>query len=371
VCEYQFSDHIDGHVHVMKVSETSKLYENLTEINSVQTGIVCQYENTVTNSNPAGFVMKSRDPGRFYILAGLEHSGLLFGAKNAISLLEQLHILYDVGVDGIKLLASKPTGRKRLGAPLDSPYFSDFFKECENMGISLLWHVADPEEFWEPEKLPEWAQEKEWGYDDSYSTKEDLYDETLNVLRRHPSLQVVFPHFFFLSADLQRANKLLNEFPHVNLDLSPGIELFYNMSLKKEETKEFFCEFSDRILFGTDILGSHSVEEMKKRTGIVYRFLTEDKEFRVPEKADFLLGKPGDGIIRGLQLPGGIVNSITVHNFHRIFGKLPRLLNVPAAREECLRLGRIESEVNSIPIKETEGHQAAEKLGKITIASPV
>ena len=365
--DYQFSDHIDGHVHVMKVSETGKLSENLTEISSVQTGIVCQYENTVTNSNPAGFVMKSRDPGRFYILAGLEHSGLLFGAKNAIPLLEQLHILHDIGVDGIKLLASKPTERKRLGVPLDSPYFSDFFKECENMGISLLWHVADPEEFWEPEKLPEWAQEKGWGYDDSYSTKEDLYDETLNVLRRHPSLQVVFPHFFFLSADLQRANKLLNEFPRVNLDLSPGIELFYNMSLKKEETKEFFCEFSDRILFGTDILGSLSVEEMKKRAGIVYRFLTEDKEFRVPERADFLLGQPGDGIIRGLQLPGGIVNSITMHNFHRIFGQLPRLLKVPAAREECLRLGRIESEVNSISIKETEGYQAAEKLGNITI----
>ena len=43
----------------------------------------------------------------------------------------------------MKLLASKPTVRKRLGVPVDGPYFAEFFPVCEALGLPLLWHVAD------------------------------------------------------------------------------------------------------------------------------------------------------------------------------------------------------------------------------------
>jgi hypothetical protein len=327
-------------------------------------GIACQYENQTTNTNPSGLALKHLHPQRFFLLAGLEHARLLFNAKHALPLADQVPLLRELGADGIKILASKPTESKRLGEPVDGPYFADFFAACEKFDLPLLWHVADPEEFWEPVKLPHWAQEQGWGYDGSYPSNCALYLEAENILRRHPSLRVIFPHFYFLSADLTQAEAFLVEFPQAHLDLAPGIELFYNLSSTWESSREFFCRFSDRILFGTDILSSHSALEAQFRAGIVYDFLTENKTCRVPEGADFLLGPPSDGIIRGLNLPQDVIDNITIHNFQRIFGPEPHLLNKRAAVAECRRLAHIVAEVKSQPLAKCEGTRAATILSR-------
>jgi len=335
----------------------------LNGISANQVGVACQYENQITNTNPAGLVLKHSQPERFYLLAGLEHTALLYQSVRALPLADQPAVLHALGVDGIKLLASKPTERKRLGAAVDGPYFAEFFTACERLDIPLLWHVADPEEFWEPEKLPSWARKQGWGYDGSYLTKSELYLETENVLRRHPRLRVVFPHFYFLSADLSRAEAFLEEFPHAHLDLAPGIELYYNLSFSWEESRDFFCRYSNRILFGTDILGSHTAVEVQKRAGIVYRFLSRQETFRVPQGADFLLGPASDGTIRGLALPQAVIDNISRNNFQRIFGPRPRPLDAAAAKEECQRLARIEAEVKTVPLTACEGYRAAQIIG--------
>jgi predicted TIM-barrel fold metal-dependent hydrolase len=363
--EMKFPPLIDGHVHGLSVGEANNIPKLMDVINAKQAGIACQSDLNVTNNNPAGFVLKARHPERFYVLAGLEHSGHLHGLESALSLSQQVYRLKEIGVDGIKLLASKPTEWKRLGEPLDGPYFREFFSVCEELNIPLLWHVADPEEFWEPEKLPRWAREKGWGYDESFPSIEELYRETENVLRRHPGLCVVFPHVYFLSADLERAERFLSEFPNVNFDLAPGIELYYNLSFSREKARNFFCRFSGRILFGTDILSCLSQGEARARACIIYRFLTEKESFRIPEAADFLLGPPEDGIIHGLDLPEEVVKSVLQENFRRLFGRSPVKLNVTAAREECLRLAEIEASVKSCPLEETEGAQAEKILTQI------
>jgi hypothetical protein len=332
-------------------------------------GVACQGDDCLTNNNPAGFVLKSRDPGRFYILAGLEHTSLFNKSSDSLTLDEQVKRLLSIGVDGIKILASKPNWRKRLNQPVDGPYFQGLFQICAKQGLPLLWHVADPEEFWEPDRLPEWARKQGWGYDDSFPSKEALYRESLHVLEQNPGLIVIFPHFYFLSTDLDRAGALLDHYPSVFIDLSPGIELFYNLSENKKRSFDFFCKYSDRILFGTDIVSSHSISEMRIRAGILQHFLTSDDSFRLPKGADPLLGQPEDGIIHGLKLPGGIVNSITIHNFRRIFGPLPKMMNIAAARDECQRLSKLEVNINGVPVEETEGHKAAVKLGKLTMLS--
>ncbi|MFH2042004.1 MAG: hypothetical protein ABIJ35_05725 [Acidobacteriota bacterium] len=366
---YSFTDVIDGHTHIERVEEAKRFSTNLDAVRTVQAGVACQYDDSLTNSNPAGFVLKSRDPGRFYILAGLEHTSLFNKSPHSLTLQEQAKRLLSIGVDGIKILASKPTWRKRLNQPVDGPYFQEFFKICATEGLPLLWHVADPEEFWEPDRLPEWARKQGWGYDGSFPSKEDLYRESLHVLEQNPGLVVIFPHFYFLSADLDRAGSLLVDHPNVFLDLAPGIELLYNLSKNKKRSFEFLCEYSDRILFGTDIVSSHSVSEMRIRAGILQRFLTSDDSFHLPKGADPLLGKPEDGIIQGLNLPGGIVNSITIHNFRRIFGQLPKMMNIAAARDECLRLAKLEADIGGMSTEETDGHKAAVKLGKLTLLS--
>lgn len=367
--KFSLFDVIDGHVHIERVEDTGKFQTTLDEVSAVQAGVACQNDTGMTNTNPAGFVLKSRDPGRFFILAGLEHSSLFQASSHSLQPDEQVERLLSIGVDGVKILASKPNWRKRLNQPVNGPYFKEFFKICADNGLPLLWHVADPEEFWNKDRLPEWAQKKGWGYDESFPSKEDLYRESLQVLDDYPGLVVIFPHFYFLSADLDRAGSILNKYPHVYFDLAPGIELLYHLSEDRKRSIDFINEYSDRILFGTDIVSSHSIVEAQIRTGILLRFLSSDESFRLPQGSDPLLGKPEDGIIHGLKLPGGIVHSITTFNFRRIFGPLPKMLNIAAARDECLRLAELQAEIDGNNMEETQGHKAAVKLGKLTLMS--
>ncbi len=353
---------IDGHVHVKRVCEAESLVRKMEAAGIVRAGIACQDEDPRTTANPAGFILKARHPERFFLLAGLEHARHLHGLDESLSLARQPSLLRSLGADGLKLLASKPTLRRVLGAPLDGPYFSEFFAECARWDIPLLWHVADPEEFWRPDELPAWAKLQGWGYDSRFPEKEDLYREAENVLQQNPSLRVVFPHFYFLSADLSRAEALLMRYPNIHLDLAPGIELYYNLSRDSPRAREFFIRFSDRILFGTDILSTHSPQEVRHRAGIVFRFLTGGKSYRVPEGADVLLGPPSGGEIRGLGLPQEALDMILAGNFERLFGASPRALDVSRAGEECLRLAAVEASITGCPVEKTEGFQGASRL---------
>jgi predicted TIM-barrel fold metal-dependent hydrolase len=245
---------------------------------------------------------------------------------------------------------------------VDSDYFAEFFATVEDMGMPLVWHVADPEEFWVPELTPSWARERGWGYDDSFVPKEQFYAEVGNVLNRHPRLQVIFAHFYFLSAQLDRAEALLKAHPGVHLDLAPGIELLYNLSKDVDRTRDFFERYADRIVFGTDISGDQTPEQAGLRSGIVTRWLQTDETYRVPEGADFLLGPPEDGIIHGLSLSPQAQERILGGNFLRLTGGAPRPLNRAAAKTECERLAAEAAALSGEPVESTEAWRAAQIL---------
>ena len=45
----------------------------------------------------------------------------------------------------------------------------------------------------------------------------------------------------------------LEQFRGMRIDITPGIELYYNLSRQHREEKSFFEQYQDRILYGTDI----------------------------------------------------------------------------------------------------------------------
>jgi len=44
--------------------------------------------------------------------------------------------------------------------PFDSEYYAGFWNYCEFIGSPILYYVADPEEFWDEERAPEWAKKR-------------------------------------------------------------------------------------------------------------------------------------------------------------------------------------------------------------------
>lgn len=354
---------IDCHVH-MGGSETEDRMLAVRHVTGIDKMALVSIQDPAAGSGlPQSLYMKARHPAEFFVFAGLNHARKLSeNAANAPDLVEQVDGFVAMGCDGIKMIEGKPTSRQRMDIPVTDPYFADYWARVEEAGLPIVWHVNDPEEFWDPQRIPGWAKERDWGYGPGDAQKEELYAEVDEVLARHPALKIIFAHFYFLSADLQRAGRFLDEHPCVHFDLAPGIEMLYNISHNPEAGREFFIRYADRIIFGTDLSSRLTDEEARIRAGIVFRWLETGDTFRLPDEADFLLGPPEDGVVRGMALPDDVLARIYRENFIRLAGPEPVPLNVEAAVEECRRLAAIAEAMSGGPAAETEAARVAAAL---------
>ena len=55
-------------------------------------------------------------------------------------------------------------------------------------------------------------------------------------------------------------NELLDRYPNLYLDITPGWEMFENFAKDREYWRNFFGRHSRRILFGTDTFSDHWME---------------------------------------------------------------------------------------------------------------
>ena len=266
---------------------------------------------------------KDKQPDRTYVFGGLRFDGFDSGELDTFSkqLVSELEELFELGCDGLKLLFGKPDSRKQLGISLDSPIFTPFFHKLEVTKFPIVWHIADPSEFWDsnPEPAPFWGSSQNWCYDDSYPSYESIKAEAENVFNRHSGLNLILPHFYFMSADLPAAAAFLDKHPNINIDTAPGVEMCHNCSTKVEEAREFFIKYDSRILFGTDSgMDSHSTS--MKRSRMMQDWLETDKEIMVPVDDPFMMPDVKDRF-NGLALPEDSLKKIYSENFCRIMDK--------------------------------------------------
>ncbi|MEA3399842.1 MAG: amidohydrolase family protein [Armatimonadota bacterium] len=359
-------DIIDSHVHARGMDAEASLQAIREATGIDRMGLVAIQDPEAGAGLPAALQVKARHPERFFVFGGLNHARQLSdGQVAAPGLAEQAEILAEMGCDGIKMIEGKPTSRQRMDIPVTDPYFAEYWARVEELGTPIVWHVNDPEEFWDPDAIPGWAKERNWGYGPEDVQKEELYAEVDEVLGRHPALKIIFAHFYFLSADLQRAGRFLGDHPTVCFDLAPGVEMLYNISRDPDAGREFFTRHADRNVFGTDLSTGLSTPEAKARAGIVFRWLESDDEFRVPPEADFLLGPPEDGVIRGMSLPDEVLVKIYGGNFMRLVGATPRPLDIERAAAHCQHLADIAEAMSGTAAEETEAGRVARGLAEM------
>lgn len=230
-----------------------------------------------------------------------------------IPYIEQIKALLDMGCDGIKMMWA-PDTRKRLGHGIDDERYEEMFTYLEENGIPMVIHVNDPEDQWIPRELTEYEKSRGWGYfTEGYLSKQEIYDETFKMLDRHPKLKVTFAHFFFLSNFIDEAERVLETYPQVNFDLTPGWEMFVGFTPKIDEWHDFFEKYSDRIMYGTD---SNTYKDNNPEIHeLVRRAITHDKtEFPMPAF---------DGpIIKGLELTQPTIDKICMTNYDKFVGSI-------------------------------------------------
>ena len=209
----------------------------------------------------------------------------------------QVEKLLDLGCDGFKMMYA-PALRRFMTEGLDSAKYSKMFSLLEERGTPTTIHVADPEDFWDEGR--QYA-------DKSFPSKKQLYDEIFRVLDAHPRLRVSFAHFFFLSNFPDEAERVMETYPNVRFDMTPGVEMYYNFDKNLDRWHDFFTKYSDRILFGTDSstvkTNNHELVELVRRK------LSESRGIF----SQHCYGK--DFIVRGLYLDEETVDKICYRNF--------------------------------------------------------
>jgi hypothetical protein len=132
-----------------------------------------------------------------------------------------------------------------------------------------------------------------------------------------------------MSKQLDRLSSILDKYPNIYVDLTPGIEMYINFSENKEKAVAFFEKYQDRIMYGTDIGTkgvvdgkSASLEEEKKRADLVKRYISATEDFLVDKQYSYLMHDK-DFILSPLALSKKIQSKIFAQNFINFIGHVP------------------------------------------------
>ena len=234
---------------------------------------------------------------------------------------QQVEKLLELGFDGIKLMDMNPLLRRINGRGVDHCAYDKMFDLLEERETPVLMHANDPKEYWvSPANL---TGKGEYTLPE-YESYETIYQETLEMLRKHPRLNIVLAHFFFLAHDPEKAEWFLDSFPNVKLDLTPGTEMYHQFAEKIDVWHDFFCKYRNRILFGTD---TNTYKDFNKEINqLVYTTLIHDH-------SEFTMPCYGGYQIRGLGLEEEVVKRICYGNYVDFVGEEPRNADMDRFRQ--------------------------------------
>ena len=339
---------LDCHIHYSLPIKPEELFDVMAYTKTDVANLVITPHRRRISSVPDALVVKHLNPNKIYVFGSLDVTQYFMHNKAVGKhFVKYVKRILACGCDGIKMIEGKPDIRRKVPIPdFDLEAWEPFWAYAEKIGLPIIWHVNDPEEFWNLDLIPTWAKKQGWYYGKETINNETQYTQVLNVLDRHPNLKIIFAHFFFMSAQLPRLAALFEKYPNIRVDLTPGIEMYVNLSKTKEASVAFFQKYQDRILYGTDI-GARCViaddcrginlTESANRAAIVRDFITKSDEVVIKADGNFLIGMD-DFTLRGLGLSTPIQKKIFFENFINLVSEKPKVVVPRLVINECRRI---------------------------------
>lgn len=228
--------------------------------------------------------------------------------------LTQYNELMEIGFDGMKILY-KPDVTKAVKLPINDELYEPMFKKAEADKTPFMWHLADPEVFWEK------TVGAHGGFGDgTYYSFREHFEQTFAVIEKHPNLPVTFAHFLFLAESPEKLEEIFKKFPMVTIDVTPGTEMYDTFTEKRDFYKEFFAKHSTRILYGTDG-GPTRNPHTEKLMEAVYKALTTSETVNI-----------WGHNVKGLDLPDNVCQNLLYNNFIKLYGTTPKPINKTALK---------------------------------------
>lgn len=194
---------------------------------------------------------------------------------------------------------------------IDDERLAPLFDKAAELGISVMFHTADPDAFFLPidrhnERYEELAAHPEWAFSGSKYSKDELLEQRDRVFARHPLTSFVAAHMAECGGELPKVSAMLEKYPNVSVDMSARIA---ELGRQPFAARKFFLKYQDRILFGTDLFPEIETYRLHFRF-----FETEDEYFDYPSHAS----RQGRWKVYGIYLPQDVLSKIYRENALRL-----------------------------------------------------
>jgi predicted TIM-barrel fold metal-dependent hydrolase len=219
---------------------------------------------------------------------------------------DRLEQLVEHGACGLKIWKDLGTSIRSADGSLmrvDDERLAPLFEKAAELGVPVMFHIADPDAFFQPidnhnERYEELAAHPQWSFYGSHFSKHDLLAQRDRVIARHSRTTFVAAHVAERCEDLSYVSRLLDANPNLHVDIGARCA---ELGRQPYSAREFFIRYSDRILFGTDLIPEVNMYRLH------FRFLeTRDEYFEYPSHAS----RQGRWNIYGLFLPDEVLRRI-------------------------------------------------------------
>ena len=297
----------DAHTHIGSIENTSRMIAIEEEYGvTKQVGIVHDEE---------GFKkIKERYHGRFVYARYLSMGDI--GQYNLEPVLDEISKMRDQGFTIAKSWFG-PRWRDYIedvhkDFSVNHPKLAPIFDALEESDIPLIIHISDPDTYYG----------NQYKDSDKYGFKDDHLKELEEVLARHRKLRVQVPHFG-AQPEIHRLPALsrwLDEYPNVVVDTASSRWMARELSKDVKKSREFMIKYSDRVLFGTDVVSNRGNGNYFSGRYLAQRILWETDERDTPlpiPDADTV--NTGGTFINGLDLPLDVLRKLYWKNANRLY----------------------------------------------------
>jgi predicted TIM-barrel fold metal-dependent hydrolase len=151
---------------------------------------------------------------------------------------------------------------------IDDPRLDPVFDYIAEQGKILVAHIGEPKNCWLPLDSMTTNNDRSYFKDHpeyhmylhpEYPSYEDQINARDHVLAKHPKLRMVGCHLGSLEWDVDELAKRLDQFPNFAVDTAARHGQLQVQN--RDKVRQFFIDYQDRILYGTDIIASGDVSK--------------------------------------------------------------------------------------------------------------
>ncbi len=236
--------------------------------------------------------------------------------------IERINASIQTGASGVKIWKNIGMQLQDMDSSyvqIDHPRFEPVFSHMEKNQIPLLAHIGEPKNCWLP--LDEMTTNNDRNYFSEHPEyhmylhpEMPSYEQIMNsrdhILQKHSNLNVVGAHFGSLEWDTDTLAERLDKYSNFAVDMAARIgHMHYLSDQDYEKVRQFFMDYHDRILYGTDM--GMSSEAVKSGDRFHEQWLVDWKYLATDEIIESnLIGKE----VRGLHLPMEVIDDIYYNN---------------------------------------------------------